>query len=39
MDIMVAGTATKFYTPDEVEIQLNFYTESNTYEGALEERN
>ena len=32
MDIMVQGTATKSYTPDEVVIRLNFYTNSETYE-------
>lgn len=37
MDIMVEGKGKRFYSPDEVEITLNFYTKSDTYEKALEE--
>ena len=36
MDIIVEGAGKKFYTPDEVEINLNFYTTADTYESALE---
>lgn len=37
MDIMVEGTGKRFYKPDEVEISLNFYTKTGSYETALEE--
>lgn len=37
MDIMVEGTGTRYYRPDEVEISLNFYTKTGSYESALEE--
>lgn len=37
MDIMVEGTGKRYYKPDEVEIDLNFYTKTGTYETALEE--
>lgn len=37
MDIIVEGIGKKFYTPDEVEINLDFYTRADSYEGALEE--
>lgn len=37
MDIMVEGTGTRYYRPDEVEISLNFYTKTGSYETALEE--
>ncbi len=36
MDITVEGIGKKVYTPDEVEINLNFYTRADSYEGALE---
>lgn len=36
MDIMVEGVGKKFYTPDEVEISLDFYTKEDSYEKALE---
>lgn len=36
MDIIVEGIGKKFYTPDEVEINLDFYTRADSYEGALE---
>lgn len=36
MDIIVEGVGKKFYTPDEVEINLDFYTRADSYEGALE---
>ena len=37
MDIMVEGTGTRYYKPDEVEISLSFYTKTGSYESALEE--
>lgn len=37
MDIMVEGTGKRFYKPDEVEISLNFYTKTGSYESALED--
>lgn len=37
MDIMVEGTGKRFYRPDEVEIDLNFYTKAGSYESALED--
>ena len=37
MDIMVKGTAEKYYKPDEVTISLDFNTVSKTYEEALKE--
>ena len=37
MDIVVEGVGKKYYTPDEVEISLQFYTRENSYEKALEE--
>ena len=37
MDIMVEGTGIRYYKPDEVEINLNFYTKTGTYESALED--
>lgn len=37
MDIMVEGTGKRYYKPDEVEISLNFYTKTGTYESALED--
>jgi hypothetical protein len=37
MDIMVEGTGKRFYKPDEVQISLNFYTKTESYESALEE--
>lgn len=37
MDIIVEGIGKKYYKPDEVKINLDFYTKSNTYESALEE--
>ena len=36
MDIIVEGVGKKFYNPDEVEINLNFYTRDDSYESALE---
>ena len=36
MDIIVEGVGKKFYSPDEVEIKLDFYTRANSYESALE---
>ena len=36
MDITVEGIGKKVYTPDEVEINLNFYTRADSYESALE---
>lgn len=36
MDIIVEGVGKKFYTPDEVEINLDFYTRADSYESALE---
>lgn len=36
MDIIVEGVGKKFYTPDEVEINLDFYTRADSYERALE---
>lgn len=36
MDIIVEGVGKKFYTPDEVEINLDFHTRADSYEGALE---
>lgn len=36
MDIIVEGVGKKFYIPDEVEINLDFYTRADSYEGALE---
>ena len=38
MDIIVEGVGKKFYTPDEVEINLVFYTRADSYEGALEKK-
>lgn len=35
MDIIVEGIGKKYYTPDEVQINLNFYTRANSYEEAL----
>ena len=35
MNIMVEGTGKRYYKPDEVEISLNFYTKTGTYESAL----
>ena len=37
MDIIVKGVGKKYYTPDEVEIGLDFYTKTDSYERALEE--
>lgn len=37
MDIIVEGVGKKYYKPDEVKINLEFYTKANTYESALEE--
>ena len=36
MDIIVEGVGKKFYSPDEVEINLDFYTRADSYERALE---
>ena len=36
MDIIVEGIGKKFYSPDEVEINLDFYTRDDSYERALE---
>ena len=36
MDIIVEGVGKKLYTPDEVEINLDFYTRADSYESALE---
>ena len=36
MDIIVEGVGKKFYNPDEVEINLDFYTRADSYESALE---
>ena len=36
MDIIVEGVGKKFYSPDEVEIKLDFYTRADSYESALE---
>lgn len=36
MDIMVEGRGLRYYRPEEVEISLNFYTKTNSYETALE---
>lgn len=37
MDIMVKGTGKRFYKADEVAIRLNFYTNTDSYDTALEE--
>lgn len=37
MDIMVQGTGRRYYKPDEVEIDFNFYTKTGSYESALED--
>lgn len=37
MDIIVEGIGKKYYTPDEVEISLEFYTKAESYDGALEQ--
>lgn len=37
MDIMVEGTGKRYYKPDEVIINLNFYTKAGTYGIALED--
>ena len=37
MDIIVEGVGKKYYKPDEVVINLNFYTKSDSYDGALEQ--
>lgn len=37
MDIIVEGIGKKYYTPDEVEINLEFYTKAGSYDGALEQ--
>lgn len=37
MDIIVEGVGKKYYKPNEVKINLNFYTKTNSYESALEE--
>ena len=36
MDIIVEGVGKKFYSPDEVEINLDFYTRADSYESTLE---
>lgn len=36
MDIIVEGIGKKYYTPEEVEIRLEFYTMEDSYEKALE---
>lgn len=36
MDIIVEGVGKKYYTPDEVEIRLEFYTKASSYQEALE---
>lgn len=36
MDIIVQGIGKKYYTPDQVEINLEFYTIADNYEDALE---
>ena len=36
MDIIVEGVGKKFYSPDEVEINLDFYTRADSYDSALE---
>ena len=36
MDIIVEGIGKKFYSPDEVEINLDFYTRDDSYKRALE---
>lgn len=36
MDIMVKGTGTRYYKADEVELNLNFRTNTDSYETALE---
>lgn len=36
MDIIVEGVGKKYYKPDEVVINLIFYTKANSYDGALE---
>ena len=36
MDIIVEGIGKKFYTPNEVEVSLNFYTKSSSYDRVLE---
>ena len=37
MDIIVEGVGKKSYKPDEVVINLNFYTKADSYDGALEQ--
>lgn len=36
MDIIVEGIGKKYYTPEEVEVRLDFYTKERSYEKALE---
>ena len=36
MDIMVEGKAKRFFKPDKVDININFYTLTKTYNEALE---
>ena len=36
MDIIVEGVGKKYYTPEEVEVRLDFYTMEGSYEKALE---
>lgn len=35
MDIMVEGIASRFFKPDRVRLDINFYTKRNTYQEAL----
>ena len=37
MDIIVEGVGKKYYKPDEVIINLEFYTKADSYDGALEQ--
>ena len=37
MDIIVEGIGKKYYTPEEVEVRLDFYTKERSYEKALEQ--
>lgn len=37
MDIIVEGVGKKYYKPDEVIINLEFYTRADSYDGALEQ--
>lgn len=35
MEIIVMGKATEYFTPDEIILNLNFYTKESTYNGVL----